>query len=519
MAAICQAIFLLVVCGLVQCMDSTCNVTCTTDYISSFNCSISVSEGPVSCDVEAECRDESESVNGRCVIRPPLHWCTIQQNGFYQLMSPDTTCTLKAKRSQSQESEYTSKIVELYAIVKPQQPLNLSLTRNDGNFNLSWDMVYELDGGLDDDLIYRVRLQPKDDLDEKLRKEFTINEDRRYQEITCDMVSPGKAYVASVQAAVSPRLFSSEWSEWSISSEWTCPQPDSFTEPNHYLLLLLLLLVLLFALLIFFGKQGWLKKMGVLQYIPNPQDFFKPLYHTYQGDFKKWVGPVLTFNSLDILEKSAPLQVLSEKQLAALPLQKELLQETNSGESSLRDWSLLSLVNPGSKFYFLGGSSLGTTHSSGHISMDTVTVSGQEGTMSEWTGESGRSRADPSFHRAGQRAPGVSDQEDVLELGGREGLEHRHLDNWQLEANDIDNIEEISLDSYSSNEHSDDGYPQMGLDLDTIDSGFLESDCSSPMNSECDTSEHPDAPLLGGGVGAHSNYVKQWVAIIPMSEE
>lgn len=222
---------------------------------------------------------------------------------------------------------------------------------------------------------------------------------------------------------------------------------------------------------------------------------------------QKWVGPVLTFNSFDILEKSVPLQVLSEKQLAALPLQRELLHDPGSGGSGLGDWSLLSLVNPGSsKRYFLGGSSLG------HISMDTVTVSGQEGTMSDWDRGSGRNRPDPSFHGANQRAPGVSDEDDVLGLDEREGLNERGYDN------DMDHIEEISLDSFSSNEHQDDGYPQMGLDLDTIDSGFLESDCSSPVNSECDGSDQMDAALLDAGVGAHSNYVKQWVAFIPASE-
>lgn len=32
--------------------------------------------------------------------------------------------------------------------------------------------------------------------------------------------------------------------------------------------------------------KGLLKKPCLVQYIPDPHDFFKPLYHTYQGDFK-----------------------------------------------------------------------------------------------------------------------------------------------------------------------------------------------------------------------------------------
>lgn len=206
-----------------------------------------------------------------------------------------------------------------------------------------------------------------------------------------------------------------------------------------------------------------------------------------------------------MLEKSAPLQVLSEKQHAAVPLQTPLLRNPRSGGSSLGDWSLLSLMNPDlSKRYFLGGSSLGLAHSGGHISMDTVTVSGQEGAMS-------------NFEETNRNAVDVPNEVENPELGNRESSEVQGFDDWQLQANDAENGEELSLDSFSSNEHSDYGYPQIGLDLDTIDSGFLESDCSSPVSSECEGGEQMDTGLLGGTVGTHSNYVKQWVAFMPAS--
>lgn len=222
---------------------------------------------------------------------------------------------------------------------------------------------------------------------------------------------------------------------------------------------------------------------------------------------QKWVGPVFTFSSFDVLEKSAPLQVLSEKQQAASPLQRPLLHDQGSGGSSLGDWTLLNLLNPDlSKRYFLGGSTVGLAHSGGHISMDTVTVSGQEGTMS-------------NFQENNRNAVEVPDDAGNLEPDSREISLGQGFDDWRLQANDAENGEELSLDSFSSNEHSDYGYPQIGLDLDTIDSGFLESDCSSPVSSECEGGERMDTPILGGTVGTHSNYVKQWVAFIPASGE
>lgn len=222
---------------------------------------------------------------------------------------------------------------------------------------------------------------------------------------------------------------------------------------------------------------------------------------------QKWVGPVFTFSSFDVLEKSAPLQVLSEKQQASAPLQRPLLRDQGSGGSSLGDWSLLSLMNPDlPKRYLFGGSSLGLSNSSGHISMDTVTVSGQEGAMLD-------------FQESNRNAVAVPVEAKDREASRRENSDGQGFDAWQLQADDAEIGEELSLDSFSSNEHSDYGYPQIGLDLDTIDSGFLESDCSSPVSSECEGGEETDAALLGDTVGTHSNYVKQWVAFVPASEE
>lgn len=113
----------------------------------------------------------------------------------------------------------------------------------------------------------------------------------------------------------------------------------------------------------------------------------------------------------------------------------------------------------------------------------------------------------------------VPDEGENLEPDTRKGSEEQGFDEWQLQPNNEENGEQLSLDSFISNEHSDYGYPQIGLDLDTIDSGFLESDCSSPVSSECEGGERTDTALLGDTAGTHSNYVKQWVAFMPASGE
>ncbi|KAM9493540.1 interleukin 21 receptor, tandem duplicate 1 [Clarias gariepinus] len=514
MATLYLAIFLLVLCGITQQTGGACDVRCTTDYISTMNCSCSGSEKSLSYEIHTNCSDVMGFTDGRCVIRPPHLWCTIELENFFMIANPDTECTLRAKQvdQQTEWEEEPLKVVTLDQIIMPLQPVNLTLIKNNKDFNLSWEMAYKNYENFDrpDCFIYRVRLRPKVIMIEEDFKVYNISEDCRYQEILCDQLSPGKVYVLDVQARMKDYDFESEWSKWSVGVECICPytKDQDFTVPFDSLWYFMMLPVV-FGLFAFFGiwYRGLFKKPCLFQYIPDPHDFFKPLYHTYQGDFKKWVGPVFTFSSFEVLEKSAPLQVLSEKQQAVTQMQRPLLCDQASGGSNPGEWNLLSLINPAlSKRYFLGGSSLGLAHSGGHISMDTVTVSGQEGGMSD-------------FQEVHGNIVDVPDEGENLEPDTRKGSEGQGFDEWQLQPNNEENGEQLSLDSFISNEHSDYGYPQIGLDLDTIDSGFLESDCSSPVSSECEGGERTDTALLGDTAGTHSNYVKQWVAFMPASGE
>ncbi|KAI7803384.1 interleukin 21 receptor, tandem duplicate 1 isoform X2 [Triplophysa rosa] len=508
MMALWQAITLFTVCGLIECNDSVCDVTCTTDFISTLNCSISDSAGTASCYIVANCSDESGAVEGNCSMKSSQSWCTIESEELQAVMTYDTTCSITATPMTKQGGAETpiTKNMLLYKSIKLIQPYNLSVEKMDGGFNLTWDVVYRLiEHELYEKLYYRVRLRTKGDSIEK-ENIFTLDQTQQSMGIASDRLLPGRRYVADVQVAVHPSGFKSTWSEWSSSVEWTCDSPGS--ENYYFLLLMAVPIVVVLVVLLYNSKLRGVKKMSLWQHIPSPQDYFKPLYHTYQGDFKKWVGPVLTFNNFDVLEKSATLLVLSDRQ------QTESSEEpANNRNSQQRDSNPFNPASQNSsKLYFLGSSSHVFTHSSGHISMDTVTVSGQEGLMADWSGESHRRSID-DFHNgteADQRVVEMADgQPGALLHDGRGRIQVLDCDDWHIQDHELENVEQVSLFSYSSNEHSDDGYPQMGLDLDTIDSGFLESDCSSP--SGFDGKEHTDTESLEGVGVFQSNYVKQWV--------
>ncbi|XP_056097724.1 interleukin 21 receptor, tandem duplicate 1 [Rhinichthys klamathensis goyatoka] len=499
--ALWQAIFLLV-CGLIECNDAVCSVTCTTDFISKLNCSNSDSAETASCDIVADCRDEFSAVNGTCRIKSPQSWCTMEPEDLDDVISYDTNCSIIVTQMAKQGNMETptrrhSENFVLYKSIKLMQPFNLSIAKIDGGFNLTWDVAYE-DHYLYKKLYYGVRLRTKSDPDEK-GQIYTTQQNRQSMIIISEKLLPGRQYVADIQVAVNPGWFTSMWSEWSNSVEWTSDSPET----DQYYFLLLALPVVAVVLLVYSGKLGGIKKPTMWQHIPSPHEYFKPLYHIHQGDFKRWVGPVLTFNNFDFQEKSTSLQVLCENQ------QNDSSEEPSNSGNGERDFGLA--VQNSSKLYFLGGSSNSVAHSGGHISMDTVTVSGQEGVVADWSSDSHRRSLEDFLDGkdTDQRAAEIADRQPLVPEGSG-SLQGLDCDDWHLQEHDLENIEQNSLDSYGSNEESDDGYPQMGLDLDTIDSGFLESDCSSP--SAFDGNEQIETDSLDGVGGSHSNYVKQWVA-------
>ncbi|XP_051569573.1 interleukin-21 receptor-like [Myxocyprinus asiaticus] len=520
--ALWQAISLLVVCGLIECTlfadDSMCKVTCTTDFISMLNCSNSDLAGTASCIIVADCRDEGNAVNVSCSIKSPQSWCTMESEEHEIIMAYDTICNITITQMSHKggleipTNRYSEEMF-LYKSVKPKRPFNLRTEGFDEGFNLTWDVAYT-EHDLYEKLYYRVRLRTKGAPDEK-GQIYLLEQNQQSMVIMSESFLPGRQYVADVQVAVHPRWFTSMWSEWSNSVEWTTEwtsgsifewKSNAPGSEQYYFLLLVAVAIVVMVVLLYTVKLGGIKKLSLWQHIPSPHDYFKPLYHTYQGDFKKWVGPVLTFNNYDVLEKSATLQVLCDKQ------QSERSEEPGNNRNSHRDSSpfILAIQNSSK---LLGSNSDGVTHSGGHISMDTVTVSDQEGIMADCSGKSHKRSLEEFLNskEANQRLLEVTDgQPEAVGPDRRGGLQALDCDDWHLQEDDLENIEHVSLDSYSSNEQFDDGYPQMGLDLDTIDSGFLESDSSSP--SAFDGNEQIETSSLDGVECSHSNYVKQWAA-------
>ncbi|CAB1341778.1 unnamed protein product, partial [Coregonus sp. 'balchen'] len=223
----------------------------------------------------------------------------------------------------------------------------------------------------------------------------------------------------------------------------------------------------------------------------------------------KWVGPVFIFSELDPLGEKTPTQMMTEKQLDILGLSRLNVEEDSSSSSGDQ----------------------GACHSAGHISIETVMVSGEEGALSGSSWETykcsqgggsfsqytGGSRGGMDSEVEGPLGAGAEEEGGLCGQSGRRASTGLPAMEWQLQLQARNNQpEQISL-------VSEDGYPPMMLDLDsvdTIDSGvFVESDCSSPVNTNFDSEEQIDSALLSGVGSSPSEYVKQWMTGKTMQED
>ncbi|XP_046894918.1 interleukin 21 receptor, tandem duplicate 1 isoform X1 [Hypomesus transpacificus] len=491
---------------LIQDAESICLINCCTNWNDSLNCSWSgiifneMSPSPLT--LEVECRDYGGEINGSCEIISSQGWCLIRPKDFYLYASLGTRCSSKIKYSEKlnvMPACTNDSFWNLEDMVKPQQPFNVHATETKESYNITWETDDQLEN-----LMYRVRIRTKDDpLKDPIH--YTVRQDQKYITINYIQLEQQAECMVDVQAKVGPNsIHKGPWSEWSSTTEldkhtFTAHIVDTKRDDILWWSLLSLVFVLGVLGLIYCRKPSWF----TMKYIPKPDAFFQPLYHTYDGDFKKWVRPI--FSESDHLMMNPPVQEMPVKQLEVIMLTcgsiKERSSEDNQGNGRHGIASLLSLApHSSSLLYFSGGSGHSTGHSAGHISIHTVTTSGGgEATFGGSTNGLG------SKFKTSTDCNMNNEERLSVQKGRRSSICSLAVE-WQPQAQHIE-PEQISLDSFCSNEPSDDGYPR--VDLDTIDSGFMESDCGPPMNSEFDNVEQMNSSLLSGAES--SNYVKQWM--------
>ncbi|XP_034465965.1 interleukin 21 receptor, tandem duplicate 1 [Hippoglossus hippoglossus] len=502
---------------LIHCVTSLYNVTCSTDYDVSLNCSCSgITTYPILMEVSCS-DDDDEVVNGSCEIEWPQSWCVMNLEELYVVASIGTWCTATASHQGDQEitKETESSSWALSDVVKPQPPSDVRVTNTDGLYNISWAHHNQ-----NDCLQYRLRIRESKH-PSKAPVPSILLEKSQYIRLHNSKLQPGVNYTVDVKAKMCPNnVYRGPWSEWSTAVEWrTEGAPVEDEGMNGYFWFVLPIILVFCILLWYFQKLFLTKRLKVVTFIPRANVFFEPLYHDHGGNFKEWVKPL--FSEYDYLRIES--QLTSEKQYD-VPQRSEEKKSFREVNETSNGGHFPHVLQPQSNWllpFHSDGSSQDTGHSAGHVSIHTVTLSGEEyeeevmsqssvNTLASFQdGESFGSFEEVDREHAGYDSEGP-------QLDRQSAMSPEHENKMSIELSEVGNInfqpraefnepERISLDSYTSNEHSEDGYPR--VDLDTIDSGFAE--CSSPGAS--DTAEHMDSDLFQEQKNSNSNYVRQWM--------
>ncbi|CAL8248886.1 unnamed protein product [Lota lota] len=483
-------------------LTCVCNVTCTTDYSKHLECACSGPAPPGSVRLEAECsgeyNGESLTVLGGCEFRPPRSSCLMHPQNFSKMASTDTVCTVTVVDPLGPPTAQGVESASWYLgdIVKTLPPCNLRVTRHLNRLNLTWDVNNYMDACLR----YRVRIRDPT----KVRSFEGTNQ---YLEMDASDLRPNSRSQADVQACpCTDWHILGPWSAWSPTVDIMEVLSPEGGESNLVLYVAIPALLCVIGLC-YLSKPFCMKKVQFLMFIPDPSPFFKPLHDKYDGNFKEWVHP--TFSEAEVLMVSpAPVPASDQKLLLRSHRGNQTTKRHVQGEEEEEEEEEEEGGGGGGGYGDQGcqqGEPICVHRGAlpGHLSLHMVVLSGCE--SDEGPPElQGCAGAGPGEAHGGGMGDGEAGPPAAEEGGPTEGRGSAGSTSargpWQ-------DVAPVLPPSPGGLEPWDDDYPR--VDLDTVDSGFGESDCSSPVCSESAIVEAGFFPPQEDS--AKSNYVRQWM--------
>lgn len=461
----------------------SCAVNCSTDYETLLNCSCTGSVPTKPLLLQVHCRLEDLIVNASCMVSAQQPYCVMYPQDMWEVSDYETEC--RASAVQDENHTMITEDVSVWLlrdVVRPWPPINIRVRNTSGSYNISWDNKNNPIFCLS----YRVRIQsshpielspsPEEcltapDLVHSLDSVYTLESTDPFVLLKHSRLRPFACYRVDVQAGLCSTCgYRGLWSEWSAATSWVTAAAAGSTPAEgisgYYWLITLPILMVLLSLSIT-KKMFWQKRLQVMTYIPNPSEFFKPLYNSYQGNFKAWVMPVFTEH--DFLRIDSMVDASTDKRLD--------------------QWNQNTLPQtPPPPYDSIPSQSPSQSRGSSHVSIHTVTLCGEDD-LSHCSLSLGYPH-EPGCEMcsAGREQARYSEESQSVVL-----MLNKNLESLDLSLSSLNLTQELDKDVLLSG----DGYPH--IDLDTIDSGFGE--CSSPAASG------PSAELCEH---YQSNYVKQW---------
>ncbi|XP_040212648.1 interleukin-21 receptor [Rana temporaria] len=537
-------VLLLSLCSITMTVAGCEHLLCYVDYIDTLTCKYNNGKDGTSVNLNSSAVDwtlEEENENCELTASGGKHeyTCTIDMKDF----TFDTECTIFINASIN-GNDILIQNCEPFIIgkkFKPRAPLNLTVSFSE-NYNFSWRTLYDSDTYRSNTLAYE--LSYKKYAESWLnQKTVQVYEDEKSLVLLRSLFEDGEMYVARIRAQPKT-LYAGHWGSWSTPVSWRTPADLISTENalKKWLIIIMVLCSLSVAIIVVACKWPKCLWKNEWVFIPDPASFFKPLYMVHHGDFKSWLGSsyyqATPFDSMafpEIFEvySQSLLKNASKQDLNSLEKQKFLLTKPSPSRDNQKcrkcdcNKAVLDKVSenlpmgtqPCPHFNTRGDGLEAAMDKSGDDSYPCVNLdSDSSKLLNPMLDQISDSQAATNFSahsnvrlHEGFLGPNIS----ILDLvpASPEGWEFQdspsHDDDENVFYND--NYNAFSPDSGDS---ADFGYPRICLDLDTIDSGFCDSECGSPVDSDFGNKDTLPKPLSSDTREEETyerNYVKQWV--------
>ncbi|XP_077173229.1 interleukin-21 receptor isoform X2 [Paroedura picta] len=499
------------------------NLRCFADYVRTLTCLWEIGPDALRGNLPNITATWGGGHGGTCTFHPTFrntshmrYMCSSEQKPciFGQTFVVTIMVLVNGGRAVHQECQP----FQCHENIKLRAPFNVTAAACPGGYNISWESGYVANDYLHGELQYQLRYRQKVHTWSPTEGGMAgvlkpVLQDTPTLWLLAQELEGNVEYELQVRAR--PRdhsAYQGTWSDWSpTSSLRTSPRG---TAGAAWVVTPLLAFSLMVTLVTFLCKhhRRW-KKLD--PFIPSPAPFFQSLYLAHNGDFKKWVGTSCSGATLAVHECATALPEVCRIS------RKRPLATTAPGETSaaLCTAALPSFTNeqPGSIL----------EHAYGHLSIDTVTVADTCGLETEdyrclplhsdhMESHIALFRETPPSPSKDSGSSGPWHPDTCLAwLQATASLEH----GGPVSTSSPPSTEPLCRKPLSSFWLAEVDLGE-GLDLDTMDSGFVDSDCSSPEDCKFQgrCTSHT-APGKEDGPASLPSYVKQWVAgHLPLTE-
>ncbi|XP_075687520.1 interleukin-21 receptor-like isoform X2 [Rhinoderma darwinii] len=450
--------------------------------------------------------------------------CTIDMEDF----NVADTCTVTITTNLNGRY-YSNQICKTFMIgenFKPVPAFNLTVSLSE-NYNISWETFYDTHDVRSGELAYELSYK-KDGETWLNQKIIQVLEDEKNVVLLRSTFQADEQYVARIRAQPkNTSIYRGHWSEWSTSVTWTTPTDDKKIKMQIGMIsgIIAMLAFLGIVMTCFRYTPPMWKKVWVL--VPNPESYFEKLYTGHQGDFKSWLGP--HYNPFSILPYEGNSTYPEDPEIHShssgnnIEIKKPFL--TKSCLTEKNQICILCVCMKENLTMRCCSQCFSSTTTEGSIN-------GRDG---------GRDDGYPTLNLGSGNMldhlldRGSDPQSTIpLEFSLHEDFLRSNMNmlnlvsiptaEWELQESppqeddenvfyNDDNYNSMSPDSRNSAIF---GYPRTCLDMDTIDSGFVDSECGSPVDSDFGNSDNPTKlinpdPYNEEDEISERNYVQQWV--------